>query len=54
MTERFVRGEAQANSGQGAGLGLALVSAIAVGHGGKLVIGDSEFGGAKVTLRIPR
>jgi signal transduction histidine kinase len=54
ITERFVRGEAQANSGQGAGLGLALVSAIAVGHGGKLVIGDSEFGGAKVTLRIPR
>jgi two-component system, OmpR family, sensor kinase len=54
ITERFVRGEAQANSGQGAGLGLALVSAIAEGHGGKLVIGDSEFGGAKVTLRIPR
>ena len=54
ITERFVRGDAQANSGQGAGLGLALVSAIAVGHGGKLVIGDSEFGGAKVTLRIPR
>ena len=54
ITERFVRGEAQANSGQGAGLGLALVSAIAVGHGGKLVIGDSEFGGAKVTLRLPR
>ena len=54
ITERFVRGDAQANSGQGAGLGLALVSAIAAGHGGKLVIGDSEFGGAKVTLRIPR
>ena len=54
ITERFVKGSDPAAVGSGAGLGLALVKAIAKGHGGELVIGDSELGGAKLTLRLPR
>lgn len=54
LSERFVRGSQNANSGQGAGLGLAVVSAIAKGHGGELDISDSEFGGAKISIKIPR
>jgi len=54
ITQRFVTGNSSTNSGHGAGLGLALVTAIAEGHGGELVIGDSDLGGAKVTLKIPR
>lgn len=54
ITQRFSRGDQGSQEGHGAGLGLALVKAIAEGHQGDLVIGDSELGGAKITMRIPR
>jgi signal transduction histidine kinase len=38
----------------GAGLGLAIASAVCAGHGGRVEIGDSPLGGARVTLVIER
>jgi len=54
LQERFVKGPAHSGRSQGAGLGLSVVAAIAHGHGGTLGVGESKFGGAKMTLRIPR
>lgn len=54
LQERFVKGPANSGRSQGAGLGLSVVAAIAHGHGGTLEVGESKFGGAKMTLRIPR
>ncbi len=39
---------------EGSGLGLAIVQAIAEAHGGRAVIGESEAGGARVSLALPR
>lgn len=50
VVERFRRGA----DSDGAGLGLALVSAIAHAHHGQLMIGESPFGGAEVTIRLPQ
>lgn len=46
--ERFLRG-----TGSGSGLGLSIVQAIAVLHGGNLVIARSPSGGARMVLRLP-
>ncbi|MCF8529035.1 MAG: HAMP domain-containing histidine kinase [Aquiluna sp.] len=54
IKERFVRGSNPKSDSGGAGLGLAVVSAIAKGHGGELLISDSDLGGAKFTLQLPR
>ncbi|WP_183027601.1 sensor histidine kinase KdpD [Variovorax sp. UMC13] len=51
MFERFVRGPEP--SGEGTGLGLAIVREIAVLHGAEVQLGDSEAGGASVTIRFP-
>jgi signal transduction histidine kinase len=49
----FVRGKGQQNI-DGAGIGLSLVRAIAQSHGGRATLMESELGGAKFILRIPR
>ena len=40
--------------GQGSGLGLAVVYAVAEEHGGSIAVEESELGGARFTLRVPR
>jgi two-component system, OmpR family, sensor kinase len=51
VLERFAR-LAPSSTG-GAGLGLAIVKAVAEAHGGRVDIGDSPLGGARVTLVLP-
>jgi two-component system OmpR family sensor kinase len=51
--EPFVRGKGMQNV-EGSGIGLSLVRAIAQAHGGEVSIGESELGGARFVLRIPR
>lgn len=54
VVQRFVRlDEGRARDVGGAGLGLAVASDVAAAHGGALVIGDSPFGGARVTITLP-
>lgn len=50
---RFVRGGRRA-SRPGVGLGLSLVGETMRALGGSVTVGDSQFGGAKFTLRLPR
>jgi two-component system OmpR family sensor kinase len=50
--ERFARSRVPAED-DGFGLGLSIVSAIAVGHGGTVHVGDSPGGGATFTLTLP-
>jgi signal transduction histidine kinase len=38
----------------GTGLGLAIVKAVADAHGGRVDVGDSALGGAKVSITLPR
>lgn len=52
VLERFARGAAAA--GPGSGLGLALVHQQVRLHGGTLAIGDSDLGGARISVRLPR
>lgn len=47
--ERFVRGA----DSHGSGLGLSIVEAIVTLHGGRITVGRSEAGGARVTLHLP-
>jgi signal transduction histidine kinase len=55
VVRRFVRSdEGRARDNGGAGLGLAVASDVAAAHGGGLVIDDSPFGGARVSLILPR
>ena len=55
VVQRFVRlDEGRARDGGGAGLGLAVASDVAAAHGGRLEIGDSPLGGARLTLVLPR
>jgi two-component system, OmpR family, sensor kinase len=53
--DRFVRGEGPADTavGAGSGLGLAIVHAVAASHGGSVVVGESESGGALFRVRLP-
>jgi two-component system, OmpR family, sensor kinase len=52
---RFVRGNGPADllSDAGTGLGLAIVRAVAVSHGGTVVAGRAEAGGALFTVTLP-
>lgn len=53
--ERFVRlGEAREREEGGTGLGLAIAREIARDHGGDVVLEDSELGGLRATLSLPR
>ncbi len=45
--------EARNLNATGTGLGLAIVRDIARGHGGSVALSDSQYGGLKVTVRIP-
>jgi signal transduction histidine kinase len=52
--DRFVRlDSSRERSSGGSGLGLAIVQEIAVGHGGSVSAGESPWGGARFTLRLP-
>jgi two-component system, OmpR family, sensor kinase len=53
--DRFVRGEGPADTAArgGSGLGLAIVRAVAASHGGAVEAGESDRGGAHLTVRIP-
>jgi signal transduction histidine kinase len=52
--ERFSRLSAgRERDAGGAGLGLAVVRRIAERHGGMAAVGDSDLGGAQVTIRLP-
>ena len=53
MFEPFVRGKGKQNV-EGSGIGLSLVQAIARAHGGDADVGESELGGARFSIRIPR
>lgn len=53
VLSRFTRGAGASAHTEGTGLGLALVSAIAAGHHGQVVIGDSALGGADVRMELP-
>ena len=49
----FVRGKGKQNV-EGSGIGLSLVRAIANAHNGSVAVTESELGGAKFLMRIPR
>ena len=51
--DRFFRGFSARNS-TGLGLGLAICQDIVTMHGGEIEVGDSQFGGARFTFRIPQ
>ncbi|MGB7981329.1 MAG: ATP-binding protein [Candidatus Nanopelagicales bacterium] len=54
VLRRFVRlDEHRARNQGGAGLGLAIADEILALHGGACVVGDSDLGGAQVSLRLP-
>lgn len=53
--ERFVRlDDARARDDGGSGLGLSIVAEIVAAHGGEVVVGDSDLGGARFEVRFPR
>lgn len=52
VLERFARPGAA--DSEGSGLGLAIVRAVAQAHGGDIDIGDSAYGGCRVSVVLPR
>jgi signal transduction histidine kinase len=52
LFERFVRG--RGDSGGGSGLGLSIVRAVALAHGGSVVVERASSGGARFVVRLPR
>jgi len=53
--ERFVRLEdARDRDSGGSGLGLAIVAEVTSTHGGTLEVGDSQLGGARFRILLPR
>ncbi|MBT0566592.1 HAMP domain-containing histidine kinase [Williamsia sp. CHRR-6] len=50
--ERFYRSDA-ARSMPGSGLGLAIVRQVVAKHGGQVSVGDSDLGGALITIELP-
>ncbi len=54
ILERFVRlDDARARDAGGSGLGLAIVSELVAAHGGRVTIGDSPLGGARIQVWLP-
>ena len=52
--ERFVRLDESRERGQGgSGLGLAIVAEVVRGHGGEVLVGRSELGGARFEVALP-
>jgi signal transduction histidine kinase len=52
--ERFVRlDEARSRDAGGSGLGLAIVRGIATASGGRVVVDDSRWGGARFVVTLP-
>jgi two-component system sensor histidine kinase BaeS len=51
--DRFVRGRTDGGRPSGFGLGLSLVRATVEAYGGTATAGESRWGGAEVTLRLP-
>ena len=55
VVRRFVRlDEGRSRDGGGAGLGLAVTSEVVAAHGGRLDIGESPLGGARLSLVLAR
>ncbi|WP_105201356.1 MULTISPECIES: tetratricopeptide repeat protein [unclassified Pseudoalteromonas] len=55
VIEPFVRLDlSRCRDSGGVGLGLALAKKISEAHGGKLIVGSSSLGGAKLTIRCPK
>ncbi|HMJ01682.1 MAG TPA: HAMP domain-containing sensor histidine kinase [Conexibacter sp.] len=52
LFERFVRG--RGDSGGGSGLGLSIVRAVAISHGGAVVVERPSGRGARFVVRLPR
>ncbi len=51
--DRFARGSGARHAGEGAGLGLSIVRAIAVAHGGDVLLDSVQGRGATFTITIP-
>lgn len=51
--KRFHRCIETANSAKGSGLGFSIAQRIALIHGAELSLGESQFGGLKVTVLFP-
>ena len=54
VLERFVRlDEARSRQRGGAGLGLAIVRGVVETHGGRIVVGEADGGGARFDVVLP-
>jgi signal transduction histidine kinase len=52
--ERFVRLDSdRSRASGGSGLGLAIAAEIVAAHGGSIVVGESQWGGASIVVQLP-